>query len=103
MRCSGFMNHEENIQKSKTMKIEKLKIANEIQAKIKDLKEHKDKCADTIIEAKGVDLRLIGDNQYSVTRLRPEVSPVSFNQFIESYTASIDAEIKTLEVKLEML
>ena len=103
MKCSGFMNHEENIQKSNAMKIEKLKIANEIQAKIKDLKEHKDEIADIIIEAKGVDLRLIGDSQYRVTRLRPEVSPVTFNQFIEAYTASIDAEIKVLEVKLEML
>lgn len=103
MRCSGYMNHEENIQKSKQMKIEKLKIANEIQAKIKDLKDHKDKIADIIIEANGVDLKLIGDSQYNVARLRPEVSPVPFNQFIEAYTASIDVEIKALGVKLEML
>jgi hypothetical protein len=103
MKYSGFTNHEENIQKSKTMKIEKLKIANEINAKIKDLNDHKKEAMFRISQSGKIDIRLIGDSYNYTTKLRQELLPVTLESLIESYYASIDAEIKRLEIKLEML
>ncbi len=85
------------------MKKENLKIANEIEAKIKDLDDHRRDVAYKITQAEKIDIRIRGDNNNYLSKLRPELSPVPFNTFIEAYYATIDAEIKKLELRLEML
>ena len=85
------------------MKKENLKIANEIQEKIKDLNDHKRSINSRIDDAKKIDIRMNGESNNYSTRIRPELSPVPFDVFIDAYYAIIDAEIKKLETKLEML
>lgn len=85
------------------MKKENLKLANEIQKKIIDLDDYKKEIINKINLRQKIDIRMIGEYQSDTLELRPELSPVPFEVFIEAYCASIEAEIKKLEIKLEML
>ena len=85
------------------MKKENLKLANEIQKKIIDLDDHKKGIINRINRREKIDIRVIGEGYSDTLALRPELSPVPFDVFIEAYYASIDAEMKKLEFKLEML
>ena len=85
------------------MKKENLKLANEIQKKIIDLDDHKKGIINKIDRREKIEIRVIGESYNDTLALRPELSPVPFDVFIEAYYASIDAEIKNLEARFEML
>lgn len=106
MKCSGFMNQDENIQKSKTMTEEKLVQANELEKEITDLKNHRDYVKTERDDAyEGPRCKMVIESNFEAPQkvIQPEFMPVALPEFVEMYLTKVEKQIKKLEEEFEKL
>lgn len=106
MKCSGFMNHEENIQKSKEMNNETLQRAKQLEQEIEELKKHyafvKTDMENPYTEPASA-MYLMPGNSGNQRKLRHIFLPIAMPEFAEMYLTKVEKHIKKLEKEFEKL
>ena len=106
MRCSGFTNPDENIQKSKQMNNETLQRAKQLEKDIEELKKHyafvKTDMENPYNDPTSV-MYLAPNNSGNQRKLKHDFLPIAMPEFAEMYLAKVEKQIKKLEKEFEKL
>ena len=109
MRCSGFTNHEENIQKSNAMTEEKLAQAKRLEEEISKLRQHHDfikTSRDNAYESSPgsrPSIKVESNFESREKSLMLDFLPIDLLEFMEMYLAKVETHIKKLEKEFEKL